>query len=88
MPKLKVNNKEFNLKEGEAVKKYCEEAGVIFGCEDGQCGTCMIQVKAGKENLSEINQNEMDLGIEADGEFRLACQCKIEKGNVECEGYI
>ena len=48
----------------------------------------MIQVKAGKENLSEINQNEMDLGIEADGEFRLACQCKIEKGNVECEGYI
>ena len=88
MLKLKVNGKKFNLKDGEAIKNSCEEAGVIFGCEDGQCGTCMIQVKAGKENLSEINQNEMDLGIEADGEFRLACQCKIEKGNVECDGYI
>ncbi len=91
MPKLKVNSKEFVLKNGEAVKNYCEEAGVIFGCEDGQCGTCMIEIHKGKELLGEINDKEMDLGIEQDGDIRLACQCKIngkDSDFVECKGYI
>jgi len=89
MVKLKVNEKEFELEKGEAIKESCKKAGVPFGCEDGQCGTCLIEIKKGNENLSELNESERDLGLSENENLRLACQCKINgKGDVECEGYI
>ena len=82
MAKL-INNKTKQSKDianGEKIKNAAEEMGVLFGCEDGICGTCMIDVVSGEGNLSELTQQEKDL--ERDKKHRLACQCKIKKGDV------
>jgi len=69
-----------DVKDGDKIKNAAEEMGVLFGCEDGICGTCMIDVVKGEKNLSEITQAEKDL--ERDEKHRLACQCKMKKGEV------
>ena len=74
------NNQEKEVNNGEKIKTAAEELGVLFGCEDGICGTCMIDIVNGEGNLSELTQAEKDL--ERDKNHRLACQCKIKKGNV------
>jgi ferredoxin len=74
------NKQEKEIANGEKIKSAAEELGVLFGCEDGICGTCMIDVVNGDGNLSELTQPEKDL--ERDKKHRLACQCKIKKGNV------
>jgi len=57
--------------------------GVSFGCRDGQCGTCEIEVVGGFQNLSEVNDKEKVLG--ADKYKRFACQCKLIKGDVKID---
>jgi ferredoxin len=76
---------EKDVKDGEKIKTACEEIGVLFGCEDGICGTCMIDVIDGEENLSDLTQQEKDL--ERDLKHRLACQCKIKQGDVKIDFY-
>ncbi len=53
--------------------------GVPFGCENGICSTCLIQIKSGGENLSERTEQE-EFTLEARGageDVRLGCQCKV-----------
>ncbi|MCB1118758.1 MAG: (2Fe-2S)-binding protein [Chlamydiia bacterium] len=85
MPKLTFehNGEEVELAEDASIAEVCEEQGVPFACTEGVCGTCVIEVKEGMENLSEPTQEEDDfLGADTCQE-RLACQCKIRKGNVK-----
>ncbi len=85
MPKLIFENSEdeIDLTDEESIAEACEEAGVPFACTEGVCGTCVIEIKEGHENLSEPTQEELDfLGCDTADE-RLACQCKIKKGNVK-----
>ena len=70
------------IADGEAMKPYCEEMGVPFACEEGVCGTCIISIDEGMENLSEFTQEEIDFLGEQDEE-RLACQCYIKHGKVK-----
>jgi ferredoxin len=72
---------EVELEDGASLHEPCEEAGVPFACTEGCCGTCVIEVEEGMDNLSEYTQEEEDFLGEKDFE-RLACQCKIEKGSV------
>lgn len=83
MPKIKFEDdpEEFELSEGSPIIEVCEQMGVPFACTEGVCGTCVIEVKEGMENLSEFTQEEEDFLGELDCE-RLACQCKINKGKV------
>lgn len=81
MPKLCVNDDEFELEENEPIAEACENAGIPFACTEGVCGTCVIEVKEGMENLSEFTQEEEDFLGDLDNE-RLACQCKIKSGEV------
>lgn len=71
------------LKNGDNIRHACEKLGVPFGCEEGICGTCMIDVLEGEDNLSELTEQEKDLM--RDKKHRLACQCKIKKGEVKFE---
>lgn len=83
MAKLIFNDEdEIEVEDGDPLKPYCEEAGVPFACEEGICGTCVIEVEEGMENLSEFTQEEVDFLGEEDNE-RLACQCKIKCGKVK-----
>ncbi|MEK6819653.1 MAG: 2Fe-2S iron-sulfur cluster binding domain-containing protein [Nanoarchaeota archaeon] len=76
----KKTGAEKEIADGEKIKIAAEELGVLFGCEDGICGTCMINVVEGEKNLTDITQAEKDL--ERDAKNRLACQCRIKKGKV------
>lgn len=73
---------EHNLPDGSEIAEVCENAGVPFACTEGVCGTCVIEVTEGIENLSEFNEAEQDFLGDQDNE-RLACQCKIKQGTVK-----
>lgn len=76
------DGKEIEVKEGESLKEPCKEKlGIPFACEEGICGSCMIDVLEGGENLSDLTENEVYLG--RDKNHRLACQCRIKKGVVK-----
>ncbi len=81
MAKLIVEGQEKDVQDGEGIKDAAKDLGVVFGCEDGLCGTCMVEVEEGAENLTELTQAEKDMGV--DDKNRLACQCKIKEGTVK-----
>lgn len=84
MAKLKFQNtdEEIELPDGSKLAEPCEEAGVPFACTEGVCGTCVIEIVSGHENLSSPTQEEKDfLGEDTRGE-RLACQCLLKQGQV------
>jgi ferredoxin len=77
MGKIIINDEEFEVPQGEPIKACCEEAGIPFACEEGLCGTCVIEVEEGNEHLSEFSDEERDfLGDECSE--RLACQCRMK----------
>lgn len=76
------SGEEAELPDGSPIANACEEAGVPFACTEGVCGTCVIEIKQGKENLSEPTQEEKDFLGEGTCDERLACQCKIRRGEV------
>lgn len=73
---------ERDVEDGEPIAEVCEDAGVPFACTEGCCGTCVIEVSEGMENLSEFTQEEMDFLGDPNDE-RLACQCKLKSGTVK-----
>lgn len=81
MAKVVSGSKEVNVKDGESIISACEDIGVPFGCYVGDCGACRIQITEGAENLSEMTDKEKEAGLAANE--RLACQCRINKGNVK-----
>ena len=74
-------NESRGVPNGSKIRDACEELGVPFSCTNGICGTCMIDIVEGKGNLSELTEQEQDLA--RDEEHRLACQCRIIKGEVK-----
>lgn len=77
------NGEQLELSDGSAIAEMCEEAGVPFACTEGVCGTCVIEVKEGQENLSKPTQEEEDFLGEGNCDERLACQCNIKGGEVK-----
>ena len=73
---------EYEVPEGESIQEACEQAGVPFACTEGVCGTCVIEVKEGEENLSEYTQAEEDF-LGPQQHERLACQCRMKRGKVK-----
>ncbi len=76
------NQEEIELEDGSPIQDSCEKAGIPFACTEGICGTCVIEVTEGMENLSPYKQEEEDFLGEMQKE-RLACQCNIQKGTVK-----
>lgn len=74
----------FELEDGAPIEEACEEAGVPFACSGGICGTCIIEVLEGMENLSEPTKAELDfIGEQGVKKERMACQCRIRSGRVK-----
>lgn len=76
------NDEEIELADDSPIAEECEQAGVPFACTEGVCGTCVIEIKEGKENLSPPTQEEEDFLGEGTCLERLACQCRIKRGSV------
>jgi ferredoxin len=68
--------KEIDVPKGKPIREACEKLGIPFGCQGGICGSCMIEVVDGEENLSELTEEEENLA--RDKKHRLACQCEID----------
>lgn len=81
MAKLIIDNIEYELADGSSISEVCKEAGVPFNCNTGVCGSCQIKVLEGAENLGELHEEEVDLGM--DRENRLGCMCVINGGTVK-----
>ena len=80
MAKIILNDETIDVPDNESIVDFIEEAGVPIGCSNGVCGTCEVEVTDGMDNLSEVNEAEVELGME--GNKRLGCQCVILKGEV------
>ena len=81
MATIILNDEAIEVEDGENICDVIEEAGVPIGCSNGVCGTCEVEVNEGMENLSKLNQEEEDLGME--GNKRLGCQCSLISGTVK-----
>ena len=59
-------------------------ADIMFGCREGNCATCMIDVLSGPENLSPPTDAEETtlMPDELERNIRLACQCRVQGGAV------
>lgn len=77
------SGEEVTLDDNSPIAEACEQEGVPFACTEGVCGTCVIVVKEGKENLSSPTQEEEDFLGDCTGDERLACQCRIKSGRVK-----
>ena len=85
MAELIFNKDEvIQVKDDSPIEQACEEAGVPFACSGGICGTCIVEVVDGMENLSDPTQAELNfLGEEGVCKERMACQCHIKSGCVK-----
>ena len=54
-------------------------AGVVYGCREGDCGTCMMKVEEGWDNLStpSVIEDKVLKDNLAGRHYRLACQAQI-----------
>lgn len=76
-----------NIPAGTRIIEVSEKvgSGIIYGCREGDCGTCMTRVEDGVENLSEPSALEAKVLKEnlAGRNDRLACQCQVLGGDVK-----
>lgn len=85
MAKAKLTFKDINMSVnvpiGVRVIEISEKvgAGIVYGCREGDCGTCLMKVDDGWENLSTISVIEDKILREnaAGKHYRLACQAQV-----------
>jgi len=76
------SGEEREVLDGDLIAPICEESGVPFACTEGVCGTCVIEVVEGMEQLSAFTQEEEDF-LGDQGKERLACQCRLKSGVIK-----
>lgn len=74
-------NVTLNVPAGSRVIEISDKvnSGIVYGCREGDCGTCLMKVVEGLENLSEPSVLEAKILKEhfAGRDFRLACQAQV-----------
>ncbi len=81
MAYLVVNDVTKEVKDNAIFIEEASELGIPFGCQEGSCMTCLVDVIEGMDQLNDRTENEKMLGIK--GKQRLTCQCKIKWGVVK-----
>ncbi|MCD4780992.1 MAG: (2Fe-2S)-binding protein [Candidatus Omnitrophica bacterium] len=81
MATLYINGIPHNITDGESISVTCEQAGVPFNCNSGICGSCIIEVLEGEENLNTLTDDELEFGCTP--KKRLSCLCQITSGEVK-----
>ena len=54
-------------------------SGIVYGCREGDCGTCLMKVEEGWDNLStkSVIEDKVLRENAAGRHFRLACQAQV-----------
>lgn len=87
MPKLVSDEGEATAEINELLIDAGEEAGLSFGCTNGVCGSCEVEVTSGAENLIPRTQEEEDFLTETNN--RLCCQMRFAKdGTTNVKGIV
>ncbi|MCH7850588.1 MAG: 2Fe-2S iron-sulfur cluster binding domain-containing protein [Nanoarchaeota archaeon] len=84
MANVYVDEEKVEVEDGSSIQEACESLGIPFSCKEGVCGSCLVNVSEGAENLGELNDEEIAFGLDGK-DIRLACQCKITGGDVKVE---
>jgi len=72
------------VKDGSPIGQPCEKHGIFRACNQGFCGTCIVTIAEGSENLTPPTQQEIDfLGQDGTKKERMTCQACIMKGCVK-----
>ncbi|WP_157952473.1 2Fe-2S iron-sulfur cluster-binding protein [Candidatus Similichlamydia epinepheli] len=79
---FKTSNVEVEVEDNTNLQKVCSQHGVLFGCRSGGCGTCIVQIISGQENLNPPTEAELDFFCDEVGGERLACQITLLHGEV------
>ncbi len=70
-----------NVPAGTRVIEVSEKvgSGIIYGCRECDCGTCLMKVESGWNNLSEpsVLEDKVLKDNMAGRHFRLACQAQV-----------
>lgn len=74
--------KTVQVEANQNLAEICDEypTSLLFGCREASCGTCLIEVVSGLDNVSAVTTNEQDLldVLAPDNpQARLACQCVV-----------
>ncbi len=90
MAKIIIRNEgiSIDVPDGAKLLDYIKEnSSMLFGCENGQCGTCMCTIMKGRENLNDPTHGEWAYlkSRNATSGQRLGCQLYVKKGEVEIE---
>lgn len=89
MAKVKIKNtgEAIELPDGSPLVDLDGKSPILFACKMGTCGSCLVKVTEGLENLEQPNEAEK-AGLQAFGtspNHRLLCQCKIKNGEITVE---
>ena len=82
------DNATFEVPDGSRLLDYAKaNSNMLFGCEEGQCGSCICSIAKGAENLnSKTTVEEQTFArMNAYPSQRLACQIVVKKGEVVIE---
>lgn len=80
MASIEIDGEVETLRDGDPILDACYGLGVPFGCQAGECATCVVEVAEGMENLEPPNHAEQAMGLAP--HQRLACQARIKSGHV------
>jgi ferredoxin len=76
-----TTKKTLEIENGKTLEKGIGKAdvGLLFGCRDGHCGSCLVRVVDQPENLSQPEKREKTVlrNLSATAEERLACQAQV-----------
>ncbi len=84
MPKVTFQDEDLTAEvaEGANLKEVAQSEGseIPFGCEQGICGTCLIEIVEGEDNVSDVDDQEKETlaAMGAEPGQRLACQCTVQ----------
>lgn len=81
MPQLSMDDRFVEIPADSPIMREAEELGIFFGCQDGNCGVCEVEVVEGMENLNERTDKEKEFSLPEN--HRLMCQCRLKKGVVK-----
>ncbi len=85
---VRTEGTSFEVPDGSRFYEYAQEnTSILFGCGKGECGTCIITIVRGRENLNTPAHDEW-LKLQKMGATpgqRLACQMIVKKGEIEIE---
>ncbi|MDR3214444.1 MAG: (2Fe-2S)-binding protein [Azoarcus sp.] len=71
---------------GTRLIEVSEQAGahILYGCREGECGTCLVEIVSGAENLSDpsVLEDQILKDLTAPWNHRLACQAQVLGGAI------